>query len=82
MPNDWSPRVFRATAKDVDLARAAIGEVHQRVPVDGQALAAFLADASCYWVVTNDANHAAMARYRRRGFVRRHPDDVMLSIAL
>ena len=40
------------------------------------------AGASEVWVVTNDANHAAMAMYRRRGFVRRHPDDVMLSIGL
>lgn len=46
------PRVFRATAKDFDLARAAIGELHQRAPVDEQALAAFLANAACYLIVS------------------------------
>jgi ribosomal protein S18 acetylase RimI-like enzyme len=31
------------------------------------------------WVLTNDSNAAAMATYRRCGFVRRNQDDVMLS---
>jgi ribosomal protein S18 acetylase RimI-like enzyme len=146
-PHPTSPRVFRASTEDLDLARVAIGEVHQRLPVDEQALVAFLASATCYlfvsviagevvgslngyclphpsrsqpqfllyeidvkktwrrrglgvaladaflsearasgasdvWVVTNDSNQGAMAMYRRCGFVRRHPDDVMLSIML
>ena len=50
--------MFRATVKDIDLARAAIGEVHQRVPVDGPALAPFLADASCYLFMSVVAGEA------------------------
>ena len=34
------------------------------------------------WVLTNASNDAAMALYRRCGFVRRNADDVMLSVEL
>ena len=34
------------------------------------------------WVPTNASNDAAMALYRRCGFVRRNTDDVMLSVDL
>ena len=52
MPGAVSPSAFRATANDFDLARAAIAEVHQRVPVDEPALAAFLASPACYLFVS------------------------------
>ena len=50
-----SPSAFRATGSDFDLARAAIAEVHQRRPVDGQALAAFLENPTCYLFISTVA---------------------------
>jgi len=34
------------------------------------------------WVLTNQANSAAMAMYRKCGFDRKNPDDVMLNVKL
>lgn len=45
-------QVIRATASDIDVARAAVGSVHQRAPVEDRALAAFLADPNCYLFVS------------------------------
>ena len=36
MANPLSPRVFRVTAKDFDLARAAIADSHQRGRADAE----------------------------------------------
>lgn len=46
------PQVIRATARDIDVARAAIGAIHQRAPIEERALAAFLTDPSCYLFVS------------------------------
>ena len=47
-----SPSALRATGSDFDLARAAIADVHQREPVDDQALAAFLENPTCYLFIS------------------------------
>lgn len=46
------PQVVRMTAIDVGVARAAIGDIHQRAPIEERALAAFLADPDCYLFVS------------------------------
>lgn len=46
------PQVIRATARDVAVARAAIGDVHRRAQVEDHALVAFLNDPACYLLVS------------------------------
>jgi ribosomal protein S18 acetylase RimI-like enzyme len=139
--------VLRIGPRDVDLARRAVRDVHERANVDDAELAPFLADSRNHlhvavhagevvgslngyalhhpgrrepqfllyeidvrttwrrrgiatrlvesfmgaardagafetWVLTNASNDAAMALYRRCGFVQRNADDVMLSVDL
>jgi len=60
---------------------------YRRRGVGAALVAAFVSEAQAsgafeVWVLTNHSNEAAMGMYRRCGFARRNPDDVMLSIAL
>jgi ribosomal protein S18 acetylase RimI-like enzyme len=62
--------VRRATSKDFNVARQAVGEVLERAPVDDASLARFLAEPSCYLMIATEDGRVVGTLH---GHALRHP---------
>jgi ribosomal protein S18 acetylase RimI-like enzyme len=80
--NDVTFRVFRAGTADVARAREAFEALHDRPPQNDEALAAFLADPSCYLLLALEGDRVvgSMNGYALRKAHRNEPQFLLYQI--